>query len=555
MNLTDMKANLKIELADADWDDDELSRAVTKATADLSRFLPDEKIEEVTFTPNVTDENITPLVHGTYLTLNNKPIKYGSETVKNIAQWVHPTGYNDPDAAWTTPEYAYDGSILVTSAAMCAVPINDWGSYLEFTIAEMEANAIIIYVSGVEIDEVCKVDQISIDIYHTSAWHNIYEGVFSGCYTAEGVCSGCVWLTKTFTAVDITKVRVKFHSTSTDTLYFANIHEIYFRGTGDAPTYTRDTDYTMDYMNGKITTIDGGNMYLGTYYRIDYSKDTGIVDISSLTNLIRVLRVEYPLKTAAVMELIPFSIWGDLLFIAPEQMVENKHIILYYQCSHTAPTSDTDGSFPSFLDELVLTGASAYALMTRAVELENDAKTSLESAGTILVAISNTDIKTVLDKVPTQITAMETSLGELADLWTDEVTFRAAADDYLTSGDDYINKVNVGASVAEIYGNYAQIQMTLASLSESRRTGKLTEASAYLSSASAFINEANARMNLNDAEIRQAETYLNESINQTTLAKQYMDEGIQYRNEFWTVLRDKAQYRNELSLVAQRQPA
>jgi len=552
MNLTETRAALIIDLADAAWDTGELDRGVTKAVADLSRFLPDEAVYEHTFVLEVTDGPWTSAAaHGTYVELANKPIKWDSETIKS----------------------------------------------------------------------------------------------------ADGVT-----------------------------------------------TYTKNTDYTFDYMNGKVTTISGGSMAVGTAYLATYTKYREGIDIGSMdTNLIRVRRVEYPLSSEAVMKFVPFFIWGNILYIASEQMADKKHIAIYYDKECTAPTVTEDGSFDPVLDEVILKGAAAYALMSKGLKAEHDAKIAIGAADTAIATIDKanaetalssvagritaattalekitseaaaigtaltgiaayltladaalvkvpievakagsdtgedmeninnllTDADTALDSVATKITAMGTALAELAAMWTDEITFRTYANAYLESGDDYINKVNVGDSVANLYATYAQVQATLARLSENRRAGKLTEASTQLSGASQHIGEANSRANLVNGYIsearervnqarayvdeasgwvalvdrlvanantrlglitnyiseantnmsqagghiaeatsrlacqeliaRQADTYNAIATQQMSLAEKYLAEAVERRNEFWSILKDKSQMRREYSLVSQRQ--
>jgi len=70
-------------------------------------------------------------------------------------------------------------------------------------------------------------------------------------------------------------------------------------------TYTRDTDYTIDYSNGKITTISGGSMVVSTTYKISYTKSKISIDLTSLTGLIRVDRVEYPVGQVPQFVLAP----------------------------------------------------------------------------------------------------------------------------------------------------------------------------------------------------------------------------------------------------------
>lgn len=614
MTLTEMQTALKIELSDTSWSTDELTRAVTEATADVSRFYPTESVEEFTITLDIDDESFTSAAaHGTYVSLAYKPIKPDSETVTN--------------AAGTT-------------------------------------------------------------------------------------------------------------------------------------TYVRDTDYTMKYREGKITTIDGGDMAVDTAYLISYTVDKTILDISSITDMIRVSRVEYPMGETPP-KFVPFAVWGDNLYLnlysenMPTTMSEDKHLVVYYEGMHTAPAASADGTFPRVFDEIVMKGASAYALMNRGIKELHDALTAIDAATTKLATIAVTetetalgkvatyiakvdtaldniathasaigtaltaidtylasadaaldkvtthvgeadtaldsiatplaDAKTALDKVPTeiaqagsgvgedmveistelglantaldtvatQIASMITALGELAAIWTEEDLSKTSAEGLLTTGDDYINKVNVGSNVADMYNQFAQTYSILARLSESVRTAKLTEADTYLASASQYIGEANGRVsivngyiamaqervnqargyieeatgrlsiadryigeatgrvsmadrfideaagwaNLADKKLADtnsrlgliadyvnqanayiasansyiaeangriaveelirstAETYINAAIQQQAISKSYLEHAIERRNEFWSILQDKAQYRDETSIVSQRQPA
>lgn len=339
MNLVEMRSKLQEDLADDTWDEDSLDRAVQRAVADITRFLPDEKIAEYTLIHAVTGESWTSAdAHDTYVALANKPIKYESETVQS------------------------------------------------------------------------------------------------------------------------------------DDL---------------ATTYTRDTDFYMDYSNGKITTISGGSMSVTTAYKIGYTKCREAVDISALTDIVRVQRVEYPMSTSSEFDFITFVIWGTVLYIAPTQYTANKHMVVYYEAECTAPTESVDGSYPEYLDEVVLKGASAYALFSKAVEMEHAAETSI---GSITSYIDDAD--TALDQVAT----------------------------LLGTGDDYINTVNVGSDVPQLYNSYA----------------------------TTYVNEAALRL-------RMADAYSTEADKNLSLAAKYFTEATERRNEFWSVLKDKSQWRKELSLMSQRQ--
>ena len=56
-------------------------------------------------------------------------------------------------------------------------------------------------------------------------------------------------------------------------------------------TYTRDTDYTVDYFNGTIQTVSTGAMGLSTAFLISYERDARALDVSSIDSL-EIVRVE-----------------------------------------------------------------------------------------------------------------------------------------------------------------------------------------------------------------------------------------------------------------------
>ena len=108
--------------------------------------------------------------------------------------------------------------------------------------------------------------------------------------------------------------------------------------TDDTGSFTRDTDYTMDYSNGTITALSTGSMTAKAYH-ITYTKSKIAVDLSAITDLIRVAYVELPLGSVP-QDIKVFSVWGDVLFIgssrksSQEKMGDTEHLVLYYEAEH-----------------------------------------------------------------------------------------------------------------------------------------------------------------------------------------------------------------------------
>ncbi len=114
--------------------------------------------------------------------------------------------------------------------------------------------------------------------------------------------------------------------------------------TDNVTSYTRDTDYTMDYSNGTITALSTGDM-TEIAYHISYTKSKLAVNLASITDLIRVSAVEYPL--GKVPQQFPsFRVWGTYLYVdsrgekdSQEQMASTNHLVVYYEAEQNIATA------------------------------------------------------------------------------------------------------------------------------------------------------------------------------------------------------------------------
>ena len=179
-------------------------------------------------------------------------------------------------------------------------------------------------------------------------------------------------------------------------------------------TYTRNTDYVVDYMNGQITTVSGGSMVVLTIYKISYTKSKIAVDMTSLTPM-RIGAVEYPAHSIPKMT-VSAELYGDVLTVmcgedTQEEMSLNKHILVQYYVPHTVPATAV-GTCPAFLDETVNLATAAYALFQKATQHEHQAVTDLASARTALgnIAAIHTLADAALDKNTTYYTDVDTAL-------------------------------------------------------------------------------------------------------------------------------------------------
>ena len=461
--LTTYKSDILTDLSgvsDAEWSQVELDRAITKAMADLSRFLPNQLVWETTLDyDEVTDEAVTLTAHGTYKDLANNPVEFDSERIC-------------VDAAETT-------------------------------------------------------------------------------------------------------------------------------------TYTRDTDYTIDYTNGKITSISTGSIGATDTIYCNYKVSRITVDISGITDLIRVDRVEYPVGNIP-QSFISLNIWGDHLTIegvgddSQAPMSDKKHLVVYYHGEHTKPTASAAGSWPAFLDETIVLAASAYALFHKAVEAEHQAVDNMNHVVTALLKMTtylsdNTDddaaailanitddaanlrntVTTGLNSANNYLTEVDTiDLVGAAAVWADELkSIRTDAtypdmQEFIEAGDDYINTVNIGKDVPERYALYAQLAQAMAQQWRQKRQDWIAMATARTSAAIGFVQEAttrlaNLRTHIEEAAgwgdiargfSNQASGFLTTVQSYLLLAEQYRTEAIERRSEAWAIWMDPKQYIGDFTYTALRQP-
>lgn len=379
-------------------------------------------------------------------------------------------------------------------------------------------------------------------------------------------------------------------------------------------TYVRDTDYTIDYANGEYTIIAAGSITAADSLLVSYSKDTLGIDISTiLTNLIRVVGVEYPVGEIPQKK-VAFSIWNDFMFIGSQvagesqkELSDKEHIAIYYEKTHTASLVSTAPSYPAFMDEVICIGTGGYALMIKAIELEHQAVTDLASVRTELGYIGGVDgvsavhaladaaldkvalyletndttdnAKDVLANITDEIAGLRTAVDnavDAANTYLDEVDTTdlgqatVGAEGLLETGDSLINTVNVGGeNVPVLYADYSRARATIAQVRTQAALGYLQEATTRLQNLQTYISEAGAWMRMGDtfiseaqARISEMDRYLAEAMqyqeatgNDIILSDRYRAEGQIRLAEFHSILSSRSEYRKRTASIPVRQPA
>lgn len=322
-------------------------------------------------------------------------------------------------------------------------------------------------------------------------------------------------------------------------------------------TCVRDTDYTMDYSNGKILAISGGSISTTENCTISYSIDAVQIDLTALADFIRVEQVIYPAGKVPTCP-VQTDIFGGVLTVtglgeSDEQadLTEFEHIAVRYSAQHTIPTSDTGSTYPNFLEDTMLLASAAYALFQYAVKMNHQAVVDVSNARTALTAAqgaltkvatylennTNEDSKTWLAKITTDIASLRTAINDslsALNAYLDAVASDITAGDgvansylgtinyitgdtapsvkkYLDDGDAFLNKVNEGGEqqlVPTAYAEYARaVREQLATPFERDREFKYGSATLRTNAGMIYAQEAAQRLSNLRSYIEQSEAY------------------------------------------------
>ena len=190
-------------------------------------------------------------------------------------------------------------------------------------------------------------------------------------------------------------------------------------------TYTEDTDYIIDYAQGRIQTLTAGAMTDAIAHKIDYEKSLLGLDISGLTDMIQIERLElYKQGSGVPQEFTNWWKWGDILWInyetdgAQKYLTENDHVRIWYRAEHTGPAAGASPNYPLFFQEIIVKGATAYALFSKHRQRNLQALTDATSARTALALADDdqTVIDTAFTAAITAFDAAKTALATIADI-------------------------------------------------------------------------------------------------------------------------------------------
>ena len=306
---------------------------------------------------------------------------------------------------------------------------------------------------------------------------------------------------------------------------------------------TRDTDYTMDYINGKIAHIGGGELDSSEVNcHITYKKDTLGIDISAIiTNLIRITGVEYPVDKIP-QQSVAFSIWNDFMYIGSQragqsqiELTDKEHIAIYYEKQHTAPLTATAPSYPALLDEVVCKGAATYAFLIKAVNCEHQCVVDLATIRTELglTTAVHTLITAALNTVTDYINEAHDQAGKMGEYLVSNGTTDNAADVLANITDDITNlRTAINGAIAgadAVLGKISTVDLDIATVSP---TAWLLEGELLINQlndggpnvAPIFADYARAKMQISQTRAQQAAAYVQEAGMRLSNLRSYIDE-------------------------------
>ena len=555
-----MRANLRTDLKDSGalWSDAELNRSIERAFSDLSRFLPDEKIYEDSLHFTVTGESVT-----------------------------------FPAATSTDAVVAAESLAASTAGDLCTIDGQpDVPRPLRYTVtdADNSITGLTLIVDGIDKD-----DQALQEIQHYTkgddkVWNGkkYFKAVYSvelnqivGNAAADVLDIGCGAYTDVWVYLDNSPLKWGSETATDDA----------------SNSLTRNTDFYIDYANGRVKAIAGANIDAAEVCTFAYKKSQIGIDLSCLSDLIRVQRVEYPVGNIPQCYVVGdtfgkyYIVTGEAEGGEQQQMAENKQYRIYYDARRQIPGEYSPSSAPAFLEDTILLAAGAYALYIYALKQEHQtttdvasARTSLESADNAHTALDTalTNIKKYLDNnidadaagilasITTDVASLRTAITAAADamnVYLDVVGAATTGDlakadlvranymgavanyvdggtapdikKYLDDGDALLNTVAVGGEGQDVplaYKEYAQATYnSLVAAHERDRSFYQQNATARTNAAMGYANETAQRLSNLRSYINQAEGY-------TAIANTFATEAEHRSADIVSYLQQASQY-------------
>lgn len=141
------------------------------------------------------------------------------------------------------------------------------------------------------------------------------------------------------------------------------------------------------------------------------------LDISSLTDLVEVIAIEYPVGSYP-RRLRHFETWGSTLSLLTDTMPPaGASVCVYYTIQHTVDAADS--TLPSYLEDIMLVGAAGYALLDYLAATQNRVNVGGDRTGEQLRAHAN-DLLMQFRQDLTALKRERYRVVKTGELWTED---------------------------------------------------------------------------------------------------------------------------------------
>ena len=353
------------------------------------------------------------------------------------------------------------------------------------------------------------------------------------------------------------------------------------------------TDYLINYFDGTIS-LKGSSWSNGNTLIIQYKRSRLSFDVSEFTDLHQIRKVEY--LTSAGPTTINVERWGDTFTISgtrgrDQTKLNDKAIVrIYYDGIFSiADTNSAVLDGPEWLDAVVIKGAAAYVLRSRArlmlaiaeyillqaysgLPTASDESTTQNAFLTNPTLIDPTD-DDVIDELDDRLELLmsDSNSNPITVALVDVSTEYDTATGYLNTGHDFNNTITTGARVGENYREYAQAQFEIAQgedRAKSRKVEYLLQwaniaIQGYAAKAS-LINANTQQLNVQSADGVGRTNYLQQKIDKSRtigeialrlrdIAELLLNDAIRKQREYEAVLTSRAERGDQAVSVSAKQ--
>ncbi len=157
-------------------------------------------------------------------------------TLAPIVGWVSPSGFLDPDVAWTNGADATDQNTVTYASSYHAINATQWSSYLYLTHSAIAINKVRFYARGLT-----EVSQAEVDLLVNGVWQNVFSGGFADQS----------WVEVSFPQTTVTQARIRFFAAAANTGFNFELFEFQFQKSSEG-----SSDACLD-MSGLVPTYIG----------------------------------------------------------------------------------------------------------------------------------------------------------------------------------------------------------------------------------------------------------------------------------------------------------